>query len=95
MRYHIIFIQKISEVRNPGSTTLTSTIMCWRFLPPKYWFLYMKRENENHNRADEKPAKKPMKMKRITADVRILPRYAGERIPAAARTITVMNVQNT
>lgn len=89
------FMQNISEVRKPGSKTLTRTIMWWRFLPPKYWFLYIKKTEWGNNRAEEKPARNPMKTKRTTADVRILPRYAGERTPAAARTMTVISVQKT
>lgn len=54
-----------------------------------------RRPFESYRRADEKPARNAMKKKRTTAAVRRLPRCAGERMPSAARTITIVSVQKT
>ena len=54
-----------------------------------------RRPLDPYRRADEKPARNAMKKKSTTAAVRRLPRCAGERMPSAARTITIVSVQKT
>ena len=49
----------------------------------------------SYRRAEEKPARNAMKKKRTIAAVRRLPRCAGERMPSAASTITIVSVQKT